>query len=58
LKRDKWEKDAGVDSLRHEQFTESIGNEDSKQKDCAGYPDESKKDIECLFYWRYVNGSD
>jgi len=40
------------------QFSESIGNKDTKQKDRAGYPDESKKDIECLFYGRYVNGSD
>jgi len=45
-------------SLKYMQFTESIGNKDTEQEDRAGYPDESKKDIECFFYGRYVDGSD
>jgi hypothetical protein len=40
------------------QFPESIGNEDTEQEDRAGYSDESKEEIECLFYGRYVHSSD
>jgi hypothetical protein len=30
------------------QFTKSIGSENTKEEDCAGYPDESKEEIERL----------
>jgi hypothetical protein len=50
--------DAGAYSLKYMQFTESICHKDTEQEDRACYPDESKKDIECLFYGRYVDGSD
>jgi len=36
-------------SLKYMQFPESMGNEDTEQEDRAGYPDESKEEIECLF---------
>ena len=58
MKTDAQEEDAMAGSLKYMQFTESIGNKDTEQEDRAGYPDERKKDIECFFYWRYVDGSD
>lgn len=58
MKKGKQEEDVGTDSLKHVQFPESIGNKDTEQEDCAGYPDESKEEIESLFYGRYVSGSD
>jgi hypothetical protein len=50
LKTDKLEDDAIVGSLKYMQFPESIGNENTKKEERAGYPDESKEEIECLFY--------
>jgi hypothetical protein len=47
-----------VCSLENMQFPESIGNENTKKEECAGYPDERKEEIERLFYGRYVHGSD
>jgi hypothetical protein len=55
---DKLEEDAVVGSLKYMQFPKSIGNENTKEEECAGYPDESKEEIECLFYGRYVRSSD
>jgi hypothetical protein len=58
LKTGKLEDDAVVGSLKYMQFPKSIGNENSKEEECAGYSDESKEEIECLFKGRYVRGSD
>jgi hypothetical protein len=40
------------------QFPKSIGNENTKKEERAGYSDESKEEIEYLFYGRYVCSSD
>lgn len=58
MRTDKQVEDAGAGSLKYMQFPESVGNEDTKQEECAGYPDESKEEIECFFYGWHVNGSD
>jgi hypothetical protein len=58
LKTDKLEDDAVVGSLKYMQFPKSIGNENSKEEESTGYPDESKQEIERLFEGRHVRGSD
>jgi hypothetical protein len=35
-----------------------VGNEDTEEKECAGNSDEGKKEVKCLFYGRFVHGSD
>jgi len=40
------------------QSPKSIGNENAKKKKRAGYPDQSKEKIECLFDGRHVGSPD
>ena len=49
MKTDRLEEDAVAGSLKYMQFTKNIGNENTKEEDCAGYPNESKEEIKCLF---------
>ncbi|HEX9135710.1 MAG TPA: hypothetical protein VF905_02035 [Nitrospirota bacterium] len=48
MKTDRLEEDAVAGSLKYMQFTKGIGSENTKEEDRAGYPDESKEEIERL----------
>jgi hypothetical protein len=49
---------AEIGLLRDLHGSHLVGNEDTEEKECAGNSDEGKKEVKCLFYARFVHGSD